>query len=107
MARFFIGRPIFAWVIAIVIMLAGAGSIHLLPLEQYPNIAPPRVSIKANYTGASAKTIQDSVTQVIEQYIQGVDRLSYMSSTSNASGGATISLTFDADTDPDVAQMQV
>jgi hydrophobe/amphiphile efflux-1 (HAE1) family protein len=107
MARFFIDRPIFAWVIAIVIMLAGAGSIHQLPLEQYPNIAPPRVSIKANYTGASAQTIQDSVTQVIEQYIQGVDNLSYMSSTSNASGGANISLTFDAGTDPDVAQMQV
>lgn len=107
MARFFIDRPIFAWVIAIVIMLAGAGAIHQLPLEQYPNIAPPRVNIKANYTGASAQTIQDSVTQVIEQYIQGIDNLSYMSSTSNASGGANISLTFDAGTDPDVAQMQV
>lgn len=107
MARFFIDRPIFAWVIAIVIMLAGAGSIMQLSLEQYPNIAPPRVNIKANYTGASAQTIQDSVTQVIEQYLQGIDNLSYMSSTSNASGGANISLTFDADTDPDIAQMQV
>lgn len=107
MARYFIDRPIFAWVIAIVIMLAGAGSMLQLSLEQYPNIAPPRVNIKANYTGASAQTIQDSVTQVIEQYIQGIDNLSYMSSTSNASGGANISLTFDAGTDPDTAQMQV
>lgn len=107
MARFFIDRPIFAWVIAIVIMLAGAGSILQLSLEQYPNIAPPRISIKANYTGASAQTIQDSVTQVIEQYIQGIDNLSYMASTSNASGGANIALTFNAGTDPDTAQMQV
>lgn len=107
MVRFFIDRPIFAWVISIVIMLAGAGSIYQLSLEQYPDIAPTRISIRANYTGASAKTIQDSVTQVIEQYIQGIDNLSYMSSTSNASGGTNISLTFDAGTDPDVAQMQV
>jgi len=107
MARFFIDRPIFAWVIAIVIMLAGAGSILQLSLEQYPNIAPPRISIKANYTGASAQTIQDSVTQVIEQYIQGIDNLSYMASTSNASGGANIALTFNAGTNPDTAQIQV
>ncbi|MES2501812.1 MAG: efflux RND transporter permease subunit, partial [Pseudomonadota bacterium] len=107
MARFFIDRPIFAWVISIVIMLAGLGSIYQLSLEQYPNIAPTRVNIRANYTGASAQTIQDSVTQVIEQYIQGIDNLTYMSSTSNASGGANISLTFDAGTDPDVAQIQV
>ncbi len=107
MARFFIDRPIFAWVLSIVIMLAGIGSIYQLSLEQYPNIAPTRVNIRANYTGASAQTIQDSVTQVIEQYIQGIDNLSYMSSTSNASGGANISLTFDAGTDPDVAQIQV
>lgn len=107
MARFFIDRPIFAWVISIVIMLAGIGSIYQLSLEQYPNIAPTRVNIRANYTGASAQTIQDSVTQVIEQYIQGIDNLTYMSSTSNASGGANISLTFDAGTDPDVAQIQV
>ena len=107
MARFFIDRPIFAWVLSIVIMLAGIGSIYQLSLEQYPDIAPTRVNIRANYTGASAQTIQDSVTQVIEQYIQGIDNLSYMSSTSNASGGANISLTFDAGTDPDVAQIQV
>lgn len=107
MVRFFIDRPIFAWVLSIVIMLAGIGSIYQLSLEQYPDIAPTRVSIRANYTGASAQTIQDSVTQVIEQYIQGIDNLSYMSSTSNASGGANISLTFDAGTDPDIAQVQV
>jgi HAE1 family hydrophobic/amphiphilic exporter-1/multidrug efflux pump len=106
MARFFINRPIFAWVIAIVIMLAGLAAIETLPLEQYPDIAPPRVSISATYTGASAKTIEDSVTQIIEQYMKGIDNLTYMSSTSSASS-ASVSLTFDAGTDPDVAQMQV
>ncbi|MEZ0231566.1 MAG: efflux RND transporter permease subunit [Methylophilaceae bacterium] len=107
MARYFIDRPIFAWVIAIVIMLAGLGSIRILPLEQYPDIAPPRVSINASYTGASAKTIEDSVTQVIEQYMKGIDNLTYMSASSTSSGTASINLTFDAGTDPDVAQMQV
>ncbi|CAG0953298.1 Multidrug efflux pump subunit AcrB [Methylophilaceae bacterium] len=107
MAHFFIDRPIFAWVIAIVIMLAGAGSISMLALEQYPDIAPPRVTISATYTGASAKTIEDSVTQVIEQYMKGIDNLTYISSSSTSSGNARITLTFDAGTDPDVAQMQV
>jgi len=107
MARFFIDRPIFAWVVSIVIMLAGLLSLHTLPLEQYPDIAPPRVSITANYTGASAKTVEDSVTQVIEQELKGLDNLLYMESTSNASGRARIMLTFDAGTDIDVAQMQV
>ncbi|MFM9916677.1 MAG: efflux RND transporter permease subunit [Rhizobacter sp.] len=107
MARFFIDRPIFAWVIAIVIMLAGALSISRLPLEQYPDIAPTRISINATYPGASAKTIEDSVTQVIEQRLKGLDRLTYMSATSNASGTANVQLTFEAGTDPDVAQMQV
>lgn len=107
MARFFIDRPIFAWVIAIVIMLAGLASISQLPLEQYPDIAPPRVNVNATYTGASAKTIEDSVTQVIEQAMKGIDNLTYMTASSNASGGASVSLTFDAGTDPDVAQMQV
>jgi HAE1 family hydrophobic/amphiphilic exporter-1 len=107
MARFFIDRPIFAWVIAIVIMLAGLASIFTLPLEQYPDIAPPRVNINATYTGASAKTIEDSVTQVIEQSMKGIDNLTYMTASSNSSGGASVSLTFDAGTDPDVAQMQV
>ena len=107
MAAFFIQRPIFAWVIAIVIMLAGIGSIQWLPLEQYPDIAPPRVSINATYTGASAETIENSVTQVIEQYMKGIDNLTYMSASSTSSGTARISLTFNAGTDPDVAQMQV
>ncbi|OLF53423.1 efflux RND transporter permease subunit [Pseudomonas chlororaphis] len=107
MARFFIDRPIFAWVIAIVIMLAGALSISQLPLEQYPDIAPPTVQISATYTGASAKTVEDSVTQVIEQQMKGLDNLTYMSASSSSAGSASISLTFAAGTDPDVAQMQV
>ena len=78
MAQFFIRRPIFAWVLAIVIMLAGGLSIFTLPLEQYPDIAPPRVSISATYTGASAETVENSVTQVIEQQLKGIDNLIYM-----------------------------
>ncbi|PKM04275.1 MAG: hydrophobe/amphiphile efflux-1 family RND transporter [Gammaproteobacteria bacterium HGW-Gammaproteobacteria-6] len=107
MARFFIDRPIFAWVIAIVIMLGGALSISRLPLEQYPDIAPPTVNVSATYTGASAKTIEDSVTQVIEQQMKGLDGLMYMSASSSSSGSAQISLTFAAGTDADIAQMQV
>ncbi|MGJ7537216.1 MULTISPECIES: efflux RND transporter permease subunit [unclassified Variovorax] len=107
MARFFIDRPIFAWVIAIVIMLAGGLSIATLSLEQYPNIAPTKVSINATYPGASAKTIEDSVTQVIEQKMKGLDRLVSMSSSSTSSGTARIELTFEAGTNADVAQMQV
>ncbi|MGQ3030819.1 MAG: efflux RND transporter permease subunit, partial [Ferrovibrionaceae bacterium] len=83
MARFFIDRPIFAWVVAIVIMLAGALAIYRLPIAQYPNIAPPAVSITATYPGASAKTLEDTVTQVIEQRMKGNDGLKYMSSTSD------------------------
>lgn len=107
MASFFIDRPIFAWVIAIVVMLAGAMAITQLPLEQYPDIAPTRISINATYPGASAQTIEDSVTQVIEQRLKGLDNLTYMSSTSNSSGSARMQLSFDAGADPDVAQMQV
>ena len=107
MAQFFIQRPIFAWVIAIVIMLGGALSIFKLPLEQYPNIAPPRVTIGAQYTGASADTVENSVTQIIEQQIKGIDNMLYMSSTSNASGQARITLTFAPGTNVDVAQVQV
>jgi hydrophobe/amphiphile efflux-1 (HAE1) family protein len=107
MARFFIDRPIFAWVLAIVVMLAGGLSIHRLPLEQYPDIAPTRISITATYPGASAKTIEDSVTQVIEQKLKGLDRLTYMSASSTSSGTATLQLSFEAGTNPDVAQMQV
>jgi hydrophobe/amphiphile efflux-1 (HAE1) family protein len=107
MANFFINRPILAWVLAIVVMLAGALSISRLPLEQYPEIAPTTVSISATYTGASAKTIEDSVTQVIEQKLKGLDNLTYMAASSNSAGTATVRLTFDAGTDADVAQMQV
>ncbi|MCA1988563.1 MAG: efflux RND transporter permease subunit, partial [Desulfarculus sp.] len=107
MARFFIDRPIFAWVIAIVIMLAGALAIHSLPVAMYPAIAPPSVEINATYPGASAKTVEDTVTQVIEQKMNGIDHLSYIASTSDSSGRATVTLTFDAGTDPDIAQVQV
>jgi len=106
MAHFFIDRPIFAWVIAIVIMLAGGLSILTLPVAQYPSIAPPTVAINASYPGASAKTVQDSVTQIIEQKMTGLDGLLYMSSSSDSYGRATITLTFDAGTDPDIAQVQ-
>lgn len=107
MSRFFIDRPIFAWVIAIVIMLAGVLAIPNLPINQYPDIAPPTVSISANYPGASAKTVEDSVTQIIEQKMTGLDGLLYFSSTSSSSGSANISLSFEAGTDPDIAQVQV
>ena len=107
MAQFFINRPIFAWVLSIIIMLAGAMSIKTLPLEQYPDIAPPRVSINASYTGASARTVEDSVTQVIEQQLKGLDRLLYMEGSSASSGNSRIQLTFEAGTNIDVAQMQV
>ena len=107
MARFFIDRPIFAWVIAIVIMLAGTLSILNLPVSQYPAIAPPAIAINAMYPGASAKAVEDSVTQVIEQKMTGLDGLLYFNSSSDSFGRATITLTFSADTDPDIAQVQV
>jgi multidrug efflux pump len=107
MSRLFVDRPIFAWVIAIVIMLAGAGSILFLPIEQYPDIAPPSVNIRAVYPGASAETLETSVTQVIEQQLTGLDGLSYFSSTSSSQGTAAITATFDKGTDPDIAQVQV
>ena len=107
LSRFFIDRPIFAWVLAIVVMLAGALAIFTLPVAQYPNIALPQVAIQATYPGASAKTVEDSVTQVIEQKMKGLDGLLYMSSTSDVSGAATITLTFKGGTNPDIAQVQV
>ncbi len=107
MSEFFIKRPIFAWCIAIVIMLAGLISIALLPVAQYPTIALPQVEITATYPGASAETLSDTVTQVIEQKMSGIDGFLYMSSTSEAVGQATITLTFNAGTDPDIAQVQV
>ena len=107
MSRFFIDRPIFAWVLAIVVMLAGVLAIQSLPIAQYPSIAPPAISITATYPGASARTLEDTVTQVIEQKMKGLDGLLYMSSTSESSGSATLTLSFSADTDPDIAQVQV
>ncbi len=107
MSRFFVGRPIFAWVIAIVIMLGGLLAIQLLPVSMYPTIAPPVVSITARYPGASAETIQNTITQQIEQAMTGLDGFIYMSSNSDSTGRASISLTFRAGTDPDIAQVQV
>ncbi|QLA93628.1 efflux RND transporter permease subunit [Salmonella enterica] len=107
MANFFIRRPIFAWVLAIILMMAGALAIMQLPVAQYPTIAPPAVSISATYPGADAQTVQDTVTQVIEQNMNGIDNLMYMSSTSESAGSVTITLTFQSGTDPDIAQVQV
>ncbi|HBT07892.1 MAG TPA: hydrophobe/amphiphile efflux-1 family RND transporter, partial [Alcanivorax sp.] len=107
MARFFIDRPIFAWVIAIVMMLAGVLSIYNLPVEQYPTVAPPEVTIEATYPGASAKVVEDSVTQVIEQQMNGIDNLLYITSTSDSAGNAQIAITFAPGTNPDIAQVQV
>lgn len=107
MARFFIDRPIFAWVLALVTMLAGGLSIIGLPVAQYPEIAPPEVRISTTYPGASAQTLQDTVTQVIEQQMKGIDGMSYMSSTSDSSGRMSLTITFEAGVDPDIAQVQV
>lgn len=107
MANFFINRPIFAWVIAIVIMLAGLLSIKQLPIEQYPSIAPPAVTISASYRGASAQTAEDAVTQVIEQAMNGLDNLMYMSANTDSLGNVSITLTFETGTDGDIAQVQV
>ncbi len=107
MPRFFINRPIFAWVIAIMVMLAGLLAIKTLPVSQYPPIAPPQITINAVYPGASAQTVQDTVTQVIEQKLNGIDNLIYMSSTSDSAGAVAINLTFKAGTDPNIAQVQV
>jgi len=106
MAEFFIKRPVFAWVLAIMVMLAGALSISNLPIAQYPTIAPPTVRITALYPGASAQTIENAVTKVIEQQMTGIDNLLYMSSTSSSEGRVTITLTFRTGTDDDIAQVQ-
>ncbi|MBE7926442.1 MULTISPECIES: efflux RND transporter permease subunit [Pseudomonadaceae] len=107
MSRFFIDRPIFAWVIALVIMLAGGLAILGLPVNQYPSIAPPAVGIQVSYPGASAQTVQDTVVQVIEQQMNGIDGFRYMSSESNSDGSMTITVTFNQGTNPDIAQVQV
>ncbi len=107
MSRIFIDRPIFAWVIAIIIMLVGIGSITQLPVAQYPDIAPPQVNINTSYPGASADTLQNSVTQVLEQQLTGVDGMLYFSSSSSSSGSVTINAVFQKGIDPDIAQVQV
>ncbi|MDH2290448.1 efflux RND transporter permease subunit [Cobetia sp. 10Alg 146] len=107
MVRFFIDRPIFAWVLAIIVMLGGIFSILKLPIEQYPSLAPTSITIQATYSGASAQTVEDTVTQVIEQQMNGIDNLLYMSSSSDSQGNASIELSFDTGTDPDIAQVQV
>ncbi len=107
MSRFFIERPVFAWVIAIVIMLAGLLSINILPVAQYPQIAPPEIRVTATYPGASAETIENTVTQQIEQAMTGLDGYMYMVSNSDSSGMVSIKITFEAGTDPDIAQVQV
>ena len=107
LSRFFIDRPIFAWVIAIVIMLLGLLSLNTLPIAQYPQIAPPQVAISASYPGASADTVQNTVTKIIEQNLTGLDGYLYMSSTSDSYGQASITVTFEKGTDPDIAQVQV
>lgn len=107
LSRIFIARPIFAWVISIVIMLAGVVGIATLPVEQYPDIAPPSINIRASYPGASAETLESSVTQLIEQQLTGIDGLIYFSSNSSASGESRITVTFEKGVDPDIAQVQV
>jgi HAE1 family hydrophobic/amphiphilic exporter-1 len=107
LSKFFLDRPVFAWVIAIIMMVAGGLAIYNLPISQYPPIAPPSIAIDAFYPGASAKTVEDSVTQIIEQKMTGFDRLLYMSATSNSAGASRIELTFAPGTDPDLAWSQV
>src|SRR5258707_9602087 len=107
MSRFFIDRPNFAWVIAIIITLTGILAIRKLPVAQYPSIAPPSIAITVTYPGASAETVQDTVVQVIEQQMSGIDHLLYFSSESDKDGSMTITLDFEQGTDPDIAQVQV
>ena len=106
MAKFFIDRPVFAWVIAIIIMLAGGMALRVLPVAQYPDIAPTTVTVAATYPGASAEAVENAVTQVIEQQLTGLDGLDYISSSSNSNGTASITLSFEPGTDPDIAQVQ-
>ena len=107
MSRFFLSRPVFAWVIAIAMMLAGVMAIVKLPISQYPPIAPPSIGIRAAYPGASAKTVEDSVVQIIEQKMTGLDRMLYMTSEADSSGSASVTLTFAPGTDADLAWAKV
>ena len=106
-SKVFIDRPIFAWVLAIIVMLAGIGAVLSLPVEQYPDIAPPAVNIRTTYPGASADTLESTVTQVIEQQLTGIDGLIYFQATANSAGALTIVATFNKGTNPDIAQVQV
>src|SRR5512143_3026392 len=107
LSRFFLNRPVFAWVIAIILMVAGALAIYQLPISQYPPIAPPSIAITAFYPGASAETVENSVTQIIEQKMTGFDKMLYLSATSDSAGSARVELTFAPGTDPDLAWAQV
>ena len=107
MSQLFINRPIFAWVLAIITMLAGIGAITQLPVEQYPDVAPPQINVRATYPGASAETVENSVTQILEQQLTGIDGLLYFSSSSSSRGTVSISAVFAKGTDPDTAQVQV
>lgn len=107
LARFFIDRPVFAWVISIIIMLTGIASIMTLPIAQYPSVAPPVISVSTTYTGADAQTVENSVTQILEQQLTGLDGLLYFSSSSTSDGSASVDITFEQDTDADYAQVQV
>jgi multidrug efflux pump len=107
MSRFFIDRPIFAWVLALIVMLAGGLAILKLPVNQYPDIAPPAISIQVTYPGASAQTVQDTVVQVIEQQLNGIDNLRYVSSESNSDGTMAITVTFNQGTNPDIGHAPV
>lgn len=107
MSRYFIDKPVLAWVLAIGVMIAGLFAVNTLPIAQYPSIAPPAISVTATYPGASARTLEETVTQIIEQKMKGIDGLLYMASSSDANGTVTLTLTFSADTNPDTAQVQV
>src|ERR1043166_2215433 len=107
MSRIFINRPIFAWVLAIIVMMGGTAALFSLPIAQYPNIAPTQVNVRASYPGANAQSIENSITQVIEQSLTGLDGLLYFNSQSSSRGQATITAVFDQRVNPDIAQVQV
>ena len=107
LSKFFLDRPVFAWVIAIIMMVAGGLAIYNLPISQYPPIAPPSIAIDSFYPGASAETVEDSVTQIIEQKMTGFDNMLYLSGTSDSAGASRVELTFKAGTDPDLAWAKV
>ncbi|MCI5220523.1 MAG: multidrug efflux RND transporter permease subunit, partial [Candidatus Electrothrix sp. LOE2] len=107
LSKFFLDRPVFAWVIAIIIMTVGALAIHQMPISQYPPIAPPAIAIDAFFPGASAETVENTVTQIVEQKMTGLDDMLYLSGTSSSSGASRVELTFAAGTDPDLAWAKV